>query len=156
MTSTLFILNDAPYGSERAYNGLRLAGALTSQDGQQVRVFLMADAVFCAKSGQSYPRATTTSSSCSPRWRTRRSRAVWNVYGCARRGRNGNNRGRQTLDAPATGGLDGGSRQGAGVLSQEDSHVLQALVPLRRSSYTLPLASSLEEKSPRKGEKVCT
>jgi uncharacterized protein involved in oxidation of intracellular sulfur len=55
MTSTLFILNDAPYGSERAYNGLRLASALTGQDGQQVRVFLMADAVFCAKSGQKVP-----------------------------------------------------------------------------------------------------
>jgi uncharacterized protein involved in oxidation of intracellular sulfur len=24
----LFILNDGPYGSERSYNGLRLAGAL--------------------------------------------------------------------------------------------------------------------------------
>ena len=24
---TLFILNDAPYGSERSYNGLRLAGS---------------------------------------------------------------------------------------------------------------------------------
>lgn len=27
MTTTLFILNDGPYGSERAYNALRLAGA---------------------------------------------------------------------------------------------------------------------------------
>ena len=55
MSSTLFILNDAPYGSERAYNGLRLAGALASKDGQQVRVFLMADAVGCAKGGQKVP-----------------------------------------------------------------------------------------------------
>ena len=52
MSSTLFILNDAPYGNERAYNGLRLAGALAGKDGQQVRVFLMADAVGCAKGGQ--------------------------------------------------------------------------------------------------------
>ena len=37
MTSTLFILNEAPYGSERAYNGLRLAGALAGKEGQQVR-----------------------------------------------------------------------------------------------------------------------
>lgn len=27
MTFTLFIVNDAPYGNERAYNALRLAGA---------------------------------------------------------------------------------------------------------------------------------
>lgn len=55
MTSTLFILNDAPYGSERAYNGLRLAGALAAKEGQSVRLFLMADAVGCAKSGQKVP-----------------------------------------------------------------------------------------------------
>jgi uncharacterized protein involved in oxidation of intracellular sulfur len=55
MTTTLFILNDAPYGSERAYNGLRLAGALAAKEGQAVRLFLMADAVGCAKSGQKVP-----------------------------------------------------------------------------------------------------
>jgi uncharacterized protein involved in oxidation of intracellular sulfur len=55
MSSTLFILNEAPYGNERAYNGLRLAGALAAKDGQQVRVFLMADAVGCAKGGQKVP-----------------------------------------------------------------------------------------------------
>ena len=55
MSCTLFILNDAPYGNERAYNGLRLAGALAGKDGQQVRVFLMADAVGCAKQGQKLP-----------------------------------------------------------------------------------------------------
>lgn len=55
MSSTLFILNDAPYGNERAYNGLRLAGAMAAKDGQQIRVFLMADAVGCAKSGQKLP-----------------------------------------------------------------------------------------------------
>ena len=55
MSKTLFILNDAPYGSERAYNGLRLAGALAARDEQSVRVFLMADAVACAKSGQKVP-----------------------------------------------------------------------------------------------------
>jgi uncharacterized protein involved in oxidation of intracellular sulfur len=55
MSSTLFILNDAPYGNERAYNGLRLAGALAGKDGEQVRVFLMADAVGCAKTGQKVP-----------------------------------------------------------------------------------------------------
>lgn len=55
MTSTLFIVNDAPYGSERPYNALRLAGALTAREGQQVRVFLLADAVACARAGQKIP-----------------------------------------------------------------------------------------------------
>lgn len=55
MTTTLFILNEAPYGSERAYNGLRLAGALAAREGQVVRLFLLADAVGCAKTGQKVP-----------------------------------------------------------------------------------------------------
>jgi len=55
MSSALFIINDAPYGTERAYNALRLAGALTGKDDQQVRVFLMADAVACARAGQKVP-----------------------------------------------------------------------------------------------------
>lgn len=53
--NTLFILNDAPYGSDRTYNALRLAGALAGKEGQHVRVFLMADAVGCAKLGQKVP-----------------------------------------------------------------------------------------------------
>jgi len=53
--STLFILNDAPYGNERAYNALRLAAALAGLEDQQVRMFLMADAVTCAKAGQKVP-----------------------------------------------------------------------------------------------------
>ena len=52
---TLFILNDPPYGTERSYNGLRLAKALARQPDQQVRVFLMGDAVACAKAGQKVP-----------------------------------------------------------------------------------------------------
>ena len=55
MTSMLFIINDAPYGNERAYNALRLAAAVAGKEGQQVRVFLMADAVACAKAGQKGP-----------------------------------------------------------------------------------------------------
>ena len=51
----LVILNDAPYGSERAYNGLRLAGSLVKQDGVDLRVFLIGDAVACARSGQKVP-----------------------------------------------------------------------------------------------------
>lgn len=53
---TLFILNDPPYGTERVYNGLRLAHALAKNDAQaQVTVFLMADAVLAAKAGQKTP-----------------------------------------------------------------------------------------------------
>jgi len=55
MPKTLFVLNDAPYGNERAYNGLRLAGALAAKEEQSVRLFLMADAVGCAKVGQEVP-----------------------------------------------------------------------------------------------------
>lgn len=56
MATTLFILNDAPYGNERIYNALRLAGALAGRDEQLVQVFLMADAVACAKAGQKVPQ----------------------------------------------------------------------------------------------------
>jgi uncharacterized protein involved in oxidation of intracellular sulfur len=49
---TLFILNDAPYGSERTYNGLRLAGQLSKQEGNAVRVFLIGDGASAAHKGQ--------------------------------------------------------------------------------------------------------
>jgi len=52
---TLFILNDAPYGSERSYNGLRLAGALSKAQGEEVKLFLIGDAASCAKGGQKVP-----------------------------------------------------------------------------------------------------
>lgn len=55
MTSVLFVINDGPYGNERAYNALRLAGALTADENVHVRVFLMADAVGCAKDHQKVP-----------------------------------------------------------------------------------------------------
>ncbi|MBU6462183.1 MAG: DsrE family protein [Bradyrhizobium sp.] len=52
----LLILNDPPYGTERCYNGLRLALALPkSHPAITVTVFLMADAVTAAKSGQKTP-----------------------------------------------------------------------------------------------------
>ncbi len=54
--STLFILTDPPYGSERSYNGLRLARALSRQPGRGVRLFLTGDAVACAKAGQKAPK----------------------------------------------------------------------------------------------------
>ena len=55
MGKTLFILNDAPYGTERSYNALRLAGALCKAEGQEARMFLIGDAASCAKSGQKVP-----------------------------------------------------------------------------------------------------
>jgi uncharacterized protein involved in oxidation of intracellular sulfur len=51
----LLILNDPPYGTERSYNGLRLAGSLAHRDGADVRVFLIGDAVGCAVAGQQLP-----------------------------------------------------------------------------------------------------
>ena len=51
---TLIIINDPPYGTERLYNGLRLAHALIKRN-HEVIVFLMADAVVAAKTGQKTP-----------------------------------------------------------------------------------------------------
>jgi uncharacterized protein involved in oxidation of intracellular sulfur len=48
----LTILNDAPYGSERSYNGLRLILALAKREDVDQQLFMMADAVLCAKRGQ--------------------------------------------------------------------------------------------------------
>lgn len=53
---TLFILNDAPYGTELSYNGLRLAGSLAKREGEQVKVFLIGDAASCSKKGQKVPQ----------------------------------------------------------------------------------------------------
>ena len=53
---TLLILNDPPYGTERSYNGLRLAGALAKRESEAVKVFLMGDAAACAKGGQKVPQ----------------------------------------------------------------------------------------------------
>jgi uncharacterized protein involved in oxidation of intracellular sulfur len=52
---TLIILNDAPYGSERTYNGLRLAGALAKQTDNEVRAFLIGDAAAAAHGKQKVP-----------------------------------------------------------------------------------------------------
>ncbi|MDP2953589.1 MAG: DsrE family protein [Chloroflexota bacterium] len=52
---TLIILNDPPYGTERSWNGLRLAISLASREGDEVRLFLLGDAVSCAKRGQQTP-----------------------------------------------------------------------------------------------------
>lgn len=56
MAKTLFILNDPPYGTERSYNALRLAGSLSAAQGEEVRMFLVGDAASCAKAGQKVPQ----------------------------------------------------------------------------------------------------
>lgn len=52
---SLIIVNDAPYGTERCYNALRVAHALLKQESPQVDLFLMADAVPAARRGQKPP-----------------------------------------------------------------------------------------------------
>jgi uncharacterized protein involved in oxidation of intracellular sulfur len=53
---TLFILNEPPYGTERSYNGLRLAGTLSKKENSEIKVFLMGDAASCSKKGQKVPQ----------------------------------------------------------------------------------------------------
>ncbi len=56
MSSFLFILNDPPYGTERSFNGLRLARQLLKVGAGELKVFLIGDAVACAKAGQRLPQ----------------------------------------------------------------------------------------------------
>lgn len=53
--NVLIILNDPPYGTERSYNGLRLAKAVSNEN-SEVTIFLIADAVNGAKRGQKVPQ----------------------------------------------------------------------------------------------------
>ncbi len=53
----LILINDAPYGTEKAYNAFRLAMAIQKDHPQvQVNVFLMADAVGCGIPNQNTPQ----------------------------------------------------------------------------------------------------
>jgi uncharacterized protein involved in oxidation of intracellular sulfur len=53
----LIIINDAPYGTEKAYNALRLSMQLQKEhQNVEVRIFLMADAVACALPNQNTPQ----------------------------------------------------------------------------------------------------
>ena len=52
----LFIINDAPYGTEKAYNALRLANQiLKDSPDTTVNIFLLADAVSCGMEEQKTP-----------------------------------------------------------------------------------------------------
>jgi uncharacterized protein involved in oxidation of intracellular sulfur len=55
MKNVLIIVNDPPYGTERSYNALRLAKAVINE-GANVTLFLMADAISCARQGQKVPQ----------------------------------------------------------------------------------------------------
>ena len=53
----LFIINDAPYGSEKAFNALRMAMTIQKeQEDVGIDIFLMADTVTCALPNQSTPQ----------------------------------------------------------------------------------------------------
>jgi uncharacterized protein involved in oxidation of intracellular sulfur len=52
---TTIVINDPPYGTERAYNALRLALALVKQGEIDLRIFLIGDAVVCGLAGQKTP-----------------------------------------------------------------------------------------------------
>ena len=54
METMTLIINDAPYGTEKPWNALRLAGALIAIK-QKVNIFLLGDSVAIAKKGQKTP-----------------------------------------------------------------------------------------------------
>ena len=54
MSTITIVLHDAPYGSEKSYNGLRTAMMLQKRE-INVNVFLFADATFCALQDQITP-----------------------------------------------------------------------------------------------------
>ena len=56
MKKVLILVNDAPYGTEKAYNALRLAMQIQKDyESTDLCVFLMADAVTCALPNQNTP-----------------------------------------------------------------------------------------------------
>jgi uncharacterized protein involved in oxidation of intracellular sulfur len=52
----LFLINDAPYGTEKFYNACRLAMQVQKDHGTEVLIFLMADAVTGALDKQNTPQ----------------------------------------------------------------------------------------------------
>ena len=55
----LIILNDPPYGSERSYNALRLADQLVARETVELSIFLLGDAVLCARPDSRPLKGTT-------------------------------------------------------------------------------------------------
>mgnify|MGYP005840340039 CR=1 FL=1 len=53
----LIIINDAPYGTEKAYNALRLTMNIQKESPEtEITIFLMADAVSCGIPNQNTPQ----------------------------------------------------------------------------------------------------
>jgi len=53
----LIVINDAPYGTEKAYNALRMAMTLQKEHKEvEVLIFLLADSVGCAIPNQKTPQ----------------------------------------------------------------------------------------------------
>lgn len=53
----LIIINDAPYGTEKAYNAMRLTMMMQKEHTDvELRIFLLGDAVTCALPNQSTPQ----------------------------------------------------------------------------------------------------
>jgi len=57
MQNILLIINDAPYGTEKAYNALRMAMTLQKEHSKKtaIKIFLLADGVFCGLPNQKTP-----------------------------------------------------------------------------------------------------
>ena len=57
MQKILIIINDAPYGTEKAYNALRMAMTLQKEnkDNVEIKIFLHTDGVFCGLPNQNTP-----------------------------------------------------------------------------------------------------
>lgn len=57
MQEILLVINESPYGSEKAYNALRTAMNLQKKDAAvDINIFLLDDGVGCARKGQETPR----------------------------------------------------------------------------------------------------
>ena len=57
MQKILIVINDAPYGTEKAYNALRMATTIQKEHGDktEIKIFLLADAVACGLPNQKTP-----------------------------------------------------------------------------------------------------
>lgn len=55
MQNAVLIIQDSPYGTEKAFNALRYANALLAA-GVGVKIYLLADGVTCAKRDQTPPK----------------------------------------------------------------------------------------------------
>ena len=119
LMQAVVILNDPPYGSERSYNGLRLAATLAKQDSNcSITIFLMANAVSCAKKGQKTPDGYYNIERMLKRFTLGAHRVliVRHLYGCAWIDRRRSGRGRSPQHDGRVGAGDRDSRQGARVL----------------------------------------